>query len=274
MKSGFNVKLVGLVMLFLFFLTALGAGMPGAAPCSVSPDQGVKQDLNSVFESPIEVSGYPYQEEFAKAAARYGLPLPFVLAVARGESFFDPEARSAKGALGIMQIMPKTAGDYGVEPDLLLNPATNIDVGVHLLSDLHKKFKDPYLTLAAYYCGPGGVEKDSGNVGKNCDEYVRYIHSHLKTIVADAKNGNVMEQKGLKRFVLASFDNFLDCRNFIQFIEDRIDGLRLDSFRKEVPYNDYVRYQYQVLVSYRNRGEKQRICAQVQERTGFAFCSM
>ena len=200
--------------------------------------------------------------------------MPFVLAVARGESFFDPKARSAKGALGIMQIMPETAGDYGMGPDLLLDPATNIDVGVHLLSDLYKRFKDPYLTLAAYYCGPGGVEKGSGKVGESCDEYVRYIHSHLKTIVADAQNGNVIDQEGLKRFILARFDNFLDCRNFIGFIKNRIDGLRLDSFRKEVPHDDYVRYQYQVLVSYRNKGEKERICAQVREKTGFVFCSM
>ena len=115
----------------------------GYAGAAIAPDTTIRADLNSLFKNPPKVQGYPFQQRLEKAAAQYGLPLPYVLAVVRGESFFDPKAVSAKGALGLMQVMPPTAADYGISANDLLNPEKNIDVGVHFLADLYTQLQDP-----------------------------------------------------------------------------------------------------------------------------------
>ncbi len=155
--------------LLLSFLVA------GKASSAVIPDSRIQADLKGLFADPPPVQGYPYQAELEKAASRYGLPLPLVLAVARGESFFDPKAISPKGAIGIMQVMPSTAAEYGVSQDELFDPEKNIDVGVHYLSDLYARLKDPYLALAAYYCGCGGVDNGNMTLRKDCEYGVIFI---------------------------------------------------------------------------------------------------
>jgi len=119
------------------------------AHSAIMPDPVMKSDLISIFETPVEIKGYPYQELFTEAAVKYNLPLPYVLAVVRGESFFDAKAKSSKGAIGLMQVMPSTASIYGITKEELYNPKNNIDAGVHYLADLYNQLKDPYLTLAA-----------------------------------------------------------------------------------------------------------------------------
>jgi len=250
--------------LLLSFLVA------GKASSAIIPDPQIQADLKGLFADPPQVQGYPYQAELEKAASRYGLPLPLVLAVARGESFFDPKTISPRGAIGIMQVMPSTAAEYGVSQDELFDPEKNIDVGVHYLSDLYARLKDPYLALAAYYCGCSGVDNESMTLRKDCDEYVRYIHSHLRTILASA--GKVQASGQEQRFLLTWFDNFLDAQAFVEFLTAKVPGLRLDVFRKQVALQDHHRYQYQVLAACRSGEEREKICRKVEEATGFSFC--
>jgi len=244
----------------------------GYASPAVAPDSHIRADLNSLFSDPPQVKGYPYQELMETAAVRYGLPLPYLLAVARGESFFDPAAKSAKGALGLMQVLPSTAADYGLKPDQLLDPAANIDVGVHFLADLHAKLQDPYLTLAAYYCGCGGVNKEEFTLRQDCDEYVHYIHAHLQKILARAKGGGAAPAGKVKYFQLTMFDNFLDAESFQGFLLTKLPGRQFEIFRSEVIHPDHVRYAYQILAAYGKGERKAEICKAVEETTGFSFC--
>lgn len=91
------------------------------------------------------------------AASRYALPEALLLAVIHVESGFNPRARSPKGAIGLMQIMPPTGARYGVGRDLH-DPVKNIGVGANYLRDLLQMFRgNTSLALAAYNAGEGNV---------------------------------------------------------------------------------------------------------------------
>lgn len=255
------------ILIILTILTIL-LSMSQFAFASVTPDPVIHADLKTVFDNPPKVDGYPYQELLAAAADRYGLSLPFLLAVVRGESFFDPQAKSAKGAIGLMQVMPSTAEQYGlVEADLFL-PERNIDAGVHYLSDLYTDLQDPYLTLAAYYCGPGGVSGGDFTLRKDCNEYVHYIYQHLKKIVGKGADAIPAGGGTEQRFALTEFDNFLDAEQFTAFLGTKLPQCRFDIFRRDAVRPDHVRYRYQIMAS----GRRVDICRQVEQASGFSFC--
>ena len=97
-------------------------------------------------------------QELADAAAdKYLLPRTLVRAVMAAESGFQSNAISPKGAIGLMQLMPSTAQDLGVDPN---DPAQNVDAGVHYLRDLLVRYNSNlWHALAAYNAGPGAVDK-------------------------------------------------------------------------------------------------------------------
>lgn len=254
---------------YLCWLSVFFAVEPAVA--DIIPDSKIMADLKKLFVEPPDVQGYPYQHLIATAAARYNLPLPFVLAVVRGESFFDPRAKSAKGALGLMQVLPSTAADYGLKPEDLLDPVKNIDVGAHYLGDLYAQFQDPYLTLAAYYCGRGGINKEEFTLREDCNEYVQYIHRHLQKIMAGVEVEAPAGAGLAKRFVIARFDNYLDAEQFLGFLSQKLTYINLDIFRQEVVYPDHNRYQYQILAAYDQDKEKEEICQAIEKATGFSF---
>jgi soluble lytic murein transglycosylase-like protein len=91
------------------------------------------------------------------AADKYGLPRLLVRSVMAAESGFQANAISPKGAIGLMQLMPQTAQELGVDPH---DPAQNVDAGVRYLRDLLNKYDGGlWRALAAYSAGPGAVDK-------------------------------------------------------------------------------------------------------------------
>jgi soluble lytic murein transglycosylase len=104
----------------------------------------------------------PVIEAHIRAAAqRYGLSEPLVAAVIAVESGFNPRAVSAKGARGLMQLMPATARQLGVRN--VFDPAENIDGGVRHLRGLMERFEHNLpLALAAYNAGEGAVAQYGG----------------------------------------------------------------------------------------------------------------
>jgi soluble lytic murein transglycosylase-like protein len=126
---------------------------PDPAPAPAQPAPAVAPTARS--------APAPSPEELADAAAdKYGLPRLLVRSVMAAESGFQPDAVSPKGAIGLMQLMPGTAQDLGVDPR---DPAQNVDAGVRYLSDLLDRYhRGLWSALAAYNAGPGAVDKYHG----------------------------------------------------------------------------------------------------------------
>jgi soluble lytic murein transglycosylase-like protein len=110
--------------------------------------------------------------ELADAAAdKYGLPRALVRSVMSAESGLQANAISPKGAIGLMQLMPGTAEQLGVDP---WDPAQNVEGGTRHLRDLLAKYDGGlWYALAAYNAGPGAVEKYKGVPPYR--ETIRYI---------------------------------------------------------------------------------------------------
>jgi soluble lytic murein transglycosylase-like protein len=107
---------------------------------------------------PIATYRNQYEDLIVANSQRYGVRADLVRAVIQAESAFNPRARSPKGALGLMQLMPATAREMGVSK--VFDPAQNIRGGVAYLKLLLDRYDDnEELALAAYNAGPGAVER-------------------------------------------------------------------------------------------------------------------
>jgi hypothetical protein len=101
----------------------------------------------------------PYSEIIAAAATRTGVDARLVHAVIRVESAYQAQARSRKGAMGLMQLMPDTARRYALNDPY--DPGANIEAGTRHLKSLLDRLDLP-LALAAYNAGEAAVERFRG----------------------------------------------------------------------------------------------------------------
>lgn len=116
-----------------------------------------------------------YAQEVISAANRYGVSPELALRTARQESGFNPRSLSKAGAFGVMQLMPATARDLGVD---ITNPTQNIDGGVRYLRDMLAQFKgDHRLALAAYNAGPNRVADLLARGRPLPAETTNYVHT-------------------------------------------------------------------------------------------------
>lgn len=116
-------------------------------------------------ERPIAVAAVepaadvPYGAIIDKVSAEQGVPAKLVRAVIQVESAYRERARSPKGAMGLMQLMPATARRYAVADPY--DPASNIEAGIKHLKGLLQRLPVA-LALAAYNAGEGAVQRFNG----------------------------------------------------------------------------------------------------------------
>jgi len=112
---------------------------------------------------------------------RFGVDRLLIKAIISAESCFDPRAVSRVGARGLMQLMPATASELGVDDAFDINQ--NLRAGIQYFTDLRQRYPDDLrLALAAYNAGPAAVERHDGVPPyPETREYVERVLQRLKT---------------------------------------------------------------------------------------------
>ena len=106
---------------------------------------------------PVSRRAAQFEALIEEHSAAHQVSPALVRAVIQAESAFNPRARSHKGAMGLMQLMPATATEFSVlDP---YDPRENIRAGVAYLKRLLVKYSDESLALAAYNAGPAAVAR-------------------------------------------------------------------------------------------------------------------
>ena len=139
----------------------LGAGLADATPARSSASAGL---------SPL-----PYHAEIRRVAQRHALDERLLASLVEVESGFRADAVSARGARGLMQLMPATGRQYGLAE--AFDPEANLDAGARYLKDLQRQFRGNLEhTLAAYLVGPTTVTRwGSVPAGGQAERYVRRV---------------------------------------------------------------------------------------------------
>jgi len=127
------------------------------------------------------------------SAAKYKVPKAFVTSIVAAESNFNCAAISPKGAIGLMQLMPDTARDFGANPAV---PAENVDAGTHylrwLMNRYQKKGSSMKRVIAAYNAGPGMVDRYRGVPPfRETRSYVARVLTFLKQFGSSRKHNDI-----------------------------------------------------------------------------------
>ena len=131
----------------------------GVYPLVTQAPAIVRPQSRSVPPAPMPYADQPYAALIQGAAQAAAIDPALVHAVIFVESGYNANARSPKGAVGLMQVMPMTASRYGV-PDPAQSPEANVTAGTrHLKYLLHKYGGRLELVLAAYNAGETAVSR-------------------------------------------------------------------------------------------------------------------
>lgn len=135
-----------------------------AMPPTGVPDPALREDAGdtaALDSTTFALNLRAYKDEVTAAALEFGLDQALLRAVIHVESAFNPNAISAAGAKGLMQLMPSTASSLRVANPF--DPMQNIYGGARYLAMLLKQLdNDESLAIAAYNCGLNNVQKYGG----------------------------------------------------------------------------------------------------------------
>jgi len=134
---------------------------PEPAPEVVVPQTPAPSAVPDPSKALALLDSTPYGDLIASMSQTHGVDPLLVRALIQVESGYQPKARSMKGAMGLMQIMPVTAKEYNVRNPY--EPKANIEAGIKHLKSLIDRFGGGVeLALAAYNAGEGAVKKFNG----------------------------------------------------------------------------------------------------------------
>lgn len=143
-------------------LGSMGSGFGDLGNLGNLGSLGGANATNASYNADTSLSGGSsrYDDLIQRASRKYGVPAALIKAVMKQESGFDPGVVSPAGAVGLMQLLPSTAGKSVAQ---LKDPATNIDAGTKYLKEQLDAFGgNVRLALAAYNAGPNAVRRYGG----------------------------------------------------------------------------------------------------------------
>lgn len=219
------------------------------------------EDLDAVWQRYLDEEAhrspgmsFPYATCFRSAALESALPETLLIAVARGESDFDPKARSHANAHGLMQILwPTTARHLGFRYlSQLYEPCANIAAGARYLRELMDRYDDNlHLSLAAYNYGPHRIA-NALDMPDGARWYSGYIYRHLKYVLAKSPGTDASGaprgyfDEGKTELIV--FREPYRAAAFVASLEKRARDVRLDWFRSG-------QARYRVVVLYDDEAE-------------------
>jgi hypothetical protein len=158
-----------------FFTTSFSAPLEGTADCDPLPSDQLE----------------PLIQE---AARKTGVEAQLVRAVIDQESAGRPCALSAKGAQGLMQLMPATADELDVDDPF--DPKQNVEAGAKLLKSLLDRYQnDPALALGAYNAGSGRVDQEGAVPPiRETTDYVTAILEKLGSVMASGSHAEANDK--------------------------------------------------------------------------------
>ena len=243
-KLEFNImnRLGKAIKLFVcLLLLGYGPAVSGAVKDTVPNIEARWHQYLSRDTAAFPTISYPYDHCFRSAAQQYDLPLSLLLAMARGESDFNPRAKSNRNCHGLMQIQwPETARHLGIyRLKALYEPCTNIRAGAEYLRQLLDRYNgNLHLALAAYNYGPGRIKKGAGadHIPRGAIWYSGYIYHHLKYILQGAATGSDASGRPEKynrqqRLALVTFNQPYRANAYLQYLQKRAPSLNLDWYR-------------------------------------------
>lgn len=166
LRSGARLDVTGYEILPDHYILHLRGGV---AEVPISEIVGIEpEEIFDPIEEPLN-DKTPFEKLIRAAAKKYDLDADLIHCVVAVESNFNPKAVSRKKASGLMQLLPQTAAQYGVNN--IFDPEENINAGTRYLKELLAKYHDLTLALAAYNAGPERV-----------DQYGRRVPPYLETM--------------------------------------------------------------------------------------------
>lgn len=149
------------------------------APTPVPPEGGLPDRPAPVLDR------QDIDTRIQEAAVRHGVDADLIRAVIEVESGFDPRAVSPAGARGLMQLMPTTAADLGVQNPF--DPGQNIDGGTRYLKQLLGRYGgNRRLALAAYNWGMGNLEKRPEALPRETQRYLVKVEQSYRRYAGTA----------------------------------------------------------------------------------------
>ncbi|MGD9331792.1 MAG: lytic transglycosylase domain-containing protein [Desulfobacterales bacterium] len=218
---------------------------------------------------------FPFGSCFQSAARKHDLPLTLLLAVARGESNFNPNAKSDRDCHGLMQIQwPGTAKHLGIyRLAALYHPCTNVDAGAKYLRELLDRYdQNLHLALAAYNYGPNRIDRSqrSGDIPKGAKWYSGYIYHHLKKFL---QGGTVTPEAVIagkrptyippKHIPIISFSQPFHASGFYDHLRKQAPELNIEWYRTGMRH-------YQVVLLYSDK-QSLRVGKNKLKRLGVAL---
>jgi len=254
-------------------LMLLGASAATARPADVTATQEqTRADWQRYWgeESSLVPSiRFPHHECFEQAALAQELPVGLLLALARGESNFDPQAASHANAHGLMQIQwPGTAQDLGFASIAeLVQPCPNVDGGARYLKMLLERYdNDIHLSLAAYNYGLGRIKPGTERIPDGAAWYSGYIYNHLRYVLEKASPAAARpaprNYEDEQRLTIQTFESPERAERFVAFLRDKVPQARLDWFDRRLG-------RWSVDLLYQDEQERERSVQLLESEGGF-----